>query len=156
MGREIVSVRDVLAVRTPAQSRGGRTAAEEAGVTKQADPYGERLVKNIPAEVIATFVFLAGVINAAGTGTPSWLLWTVFAVLLVGTPLYLSRAQGVKKPLQLAISTGAFAVWVFSLGDQGPFGTLPWYKPIYGAVLLPLYTFATAVAQPERRTTMST
>jgi hypothetical protein len=41
------------------------------------------------------------------------------------------------------VTTGALIVWAFSLGGA-PFSTLPasWVMPIYGAVLLPLYTFA--------------
>jgi hypothetical protein len=149
MGREILTTRDVEDARTRARA-GGRvaTGAQDTPAEKP-DKYSDRLLKNIPAEVVAVYVFIAGVVGAAGGTTPRWLLWGVFAALLLGTPVYLKRVQKVGKPLQLLISTVAFAVWVFSLGTESPFATLPWYRPVYGAVLLPLYTFAVAIAQPE-------
>jgi Kef-type K+ transport system membrane component KefB len=67
----------------------------------------------------------------------------VFLALLVGTWFYLERLQKVSKRQQLIVSTVAFAIWTFSLG--GPFADFAWYSPIYGAVLLPLYTFAVAL-----------
>jgi len=105
-----------------------------------ADDYQSRLLKYIPAEVIAVYLRLDSVIRSAKDQIPSQLwLWIIFAVLLVGTPLYLWRVSKVAKKGQLIISTIAFAVWVFALG--GAFGSQGWYHPVYGALLLPLYTF---------------
>ena len=59
----------------------------------------------------------------------------------------LARVQRVSKKAQLAISTLAFAVWVFSLG--GPFQSFSWYNPFYGSVLLPLYTFGISALKVE-------
>jgi hypothetical protein len=49
--------------------------------------------------------------------------------------------------LQLGISTIAFVVWVFALG--GPFATVSWYQPIYGALLLPIFTFFVPMILPK-------
>ena len=39
-----------------------------------------------------------------------------------------------------------FAVWVFPPG--GPFAWFSWYNALYGAVLLPLLTFAVGMIEP--------
>ena len=112
------------------------------------DDYAARLIKHIPAEVVAVYVFVEGVIRqASGPSPSSTLLWITFGVLTVLTPLYLWRVQKVTKWVQLLICTLSFALWVFSLG--GPFSTLGWYLPIYGAVALPLFAFMIAIAEPE-------
>jgi hypothetical protein len=61
------------------------------------------------------------------------------------TPLYLFFVQKVKKAKQLILSTLSFAVWVFALG--GPFTLLSWYDPLYGALLLPVFTFTISLFQ---------
>jgi hypothetical protein len=151
MAREIVTERDVQRERIREQGAGELAAGGKPAAPKAPDSYTERLLKNIPAEVVATYVAFAGVIRAAGAGSPDWMPWAVFWFLAIGTPVYLNRVQGVRKPLQLAIATGAFAVWVFSLGDQSPFTTQPWFRPIYPALLLPAYTFTLAFLKPEAK-----
>jgi hypothetical protein len=114
------------------------------------DDYKTKLMKYIPAEVISLYVTLEAAINAsahtaADTVGPFWL---IFIVGLIGTPIYLWRINKVSKGLQLAVSTGAFAVWVFTLG--GPFEGWDWYQghKIYAALILPIYTFAVAAIDP--------
>lgn len=151
MAREIVTERDVQRAKIREQGGGELAAGGTKPAQKEADSYTERLLKNIPAEVVAAYVAFAGIIRAAGDGAPGWTRWAVFWFLAIGTPLYLNRVQEVRKPLQLAIATGAFAVWVFSLGDQSPFTTQPWFRPIYPALLLPAYTFILAFLKPEAK-----
>ncbi|HEV2389039.1 MAG TPA: hypothetical protein VGS20_17495 [Candidatus Acidoferrales bacterium] len=103
------------------------------------DDYKSRLLKYIPTEVVAVYLTIAGIVHASGSGLPRPTLSVVFVVLLVATPLYLWRVLQVTKAPQLAVSTVSFAVWVFTLG--GPFASAGWYRPAYGAILLPLYTF---------------
>ena len=108
------------------------------------DDYKDRLLKYIPAEVVALYLTLDGIIKAA-TGQLSpremvWAGWIIFAALLVLTPVYLLKMAGVTKKLQLFVSTLAFAVWIFALPD-GIFKSLSWYRPVFGALVLPLYTF---------------
>jgi hypothetical protein len=106
----------------------------------QPDNYQSKLLKFIPAEVVAVYLTLESIIRTADAQIPldEW-LWILFLVLLIGTPLYLWRVTGVTKMVQLTISTIAFAVWVFALG--GVFALQDWYRPVYGAMLLPIYTF---------------
>jgi hypothetical protein len=113
------------------------------------DDYKSRLMKYIPGEVVVLYLTLDGTVNSASieTSLKSQLLWSIFLILLFGTWLYLSKIEKVTKKTQLFISTIAFAIWVFTLG--GPFASLSWYLPLYGAILLPLYTFFVAMIKPE-------
>ncbi len=109
------------------------------------DGYATRLLKYIPSEVIALYLTLTSLLKSSGdTGLP--LEWIVFAFGVLVTPLYLWRIQRVHKPLQLVISTGAFAAWAFALG--GPFASLGWYTPTYGGMFLSIYTFLIPVIEP--------
>ncbi len=115
----------------------------------EADDYGTRLLKYIPAEVVAVYVFIQGILSQAGSPGPNpVLLWIVFGLIFVLTPVYLIRVQKVTKVVQLTICTIAFAIWVFSLG--GPFALYSWYQPLYGAVLLPLFTFTAGIVEPAK------
>lgn len=94
------------------------------------------LLKLIPSEVIAVFIFVQGVM-------PRLLVpHLVVALLLVAiTPLYLSRAVGVRSRVQLVVSTISLVVWIYAMG-AGPlrFVRPPWYEPWHGAVALAVWT----------------
>lgn len=108
------------------------------------DDYSGRLLKYIPAEVVALYVALDTVIRSSPK-FPIAVYWSVFVFCVIATYLYLWRVQKVRKGLQLHISAIAFCVWVFALG--GPFAHLSWYDPIYGGLLLPMYTFLAALIE---------
>jgi len=71
--------------------------------------------------------------------------WGIFIFGIAGTYLYLWRVEKVKKQTQLLISMAAYCVWVFASG--GPFVHVSWYDPIYGGLLLPIYTFLIAIVE---------
>ncbi len=99
-----------------------------------------KIIKCIPSEVIVLYITLYGIASAAKTEIPfNLIIWLIFVVGILGTILYLRRIAKVDDWTQIFISTGAFVVWIFALG--GPFSNLSWYNPIYGALLLPIYTF---------------
>ena len=103
---------------------------------EQENSFLQVLLKLIPSEVIAIFVFIQGVMPNR--------FWPhlVFALLLVGlTPLYLSLAGGVKSKSQLILSTLSLVVWIYAMGT-GPlrFIRAPYYEPWHGAVLLAVWT----------------
>ncbi len=94
------------------------------------------LLKLIPSELIAVFVFIQDV-------TPR-ILWPhlVIAVVLVAlTPLYLSRAAGVRSRPQLVVTTLSLVLWIYAMGT-GPFRFVhaPFYEPWHGAVVLAVWT----------------
>jgi hypothetical protein len=47
---------------------------------------------------------------------------------------------------QVAVSRVAFGVWVFAWG--GAFASLQFHRPLYGAVVLILYTLLVALVNP--------
>jgi hypothetical protein len=103
---------------------------------EQENSFLQVLLKLIPSEVIAVFIFIQGVM-------PRVLVpHLVIALLLVGiTPVYLYWAGGVRSRQQLVISTLSLVVWVYAMG-VGPFRFVkpPWYEPWHGAVALALWT----------------
>ncbi|MFC1507303.1 hypothetical protein ACFLQ6_09580 [Thermoproteota archaeon] len=103
------------------------------------DNYLTKLIKYIPSEVVALYIMLNGIVISAADIPSEVIIWIVFILCLVGTPLYLWRVTKVSDNLQLTVSTIAFIVWVFAIG--GPFINLNWYHPVYGALILPAYTF---------------
>jgi hypothetical protein len=100
-----------------------------------------KLVKYIPAEIIAVYLFINGIVTAL-TAPSAVLSWGVFALLLLLTPLYIWRVTNDKAlpPAwdQMLVAFISFAVWVFAIG--GPFTTLVWYNPLYGSILVALFT----------------
>jgi hypothetical protein len=143
MGRRVITAMDVANARKPVDKGLTAEAATQTPATGQADDYYAKLLKYIPAEIVAAFVAIQGIITS-NSQPAQWVYWVVFIVLLVMTPLYLWRVTNEpNKPVaapQIVISTIGFAVWVFALG--GPFSQYGWYKTLYGAVLLILYTVA--------------
>ena len=135
MGREVVSGPEVSSA-FPHPARGGG---------QKADRWRDRLFKYIPGEVVALYLSVSTIL-ATDKDAPRFLSWGIFGVCLVATPLYLWVIQKVRGKLQLAISTGAFIVWVLAIG--GPFAQLEGYRKVYGAILLPIFTSSIASAAP--------
>jgi hypothetical protein len=109
----------------------------------QKDGYFDRLFKYIPAELVAGYIFVLGAVKQLTDPDLRILQWSLFIVFLILTPLYLRKVQKVLKIKQLIISTISFGVWVFALG--GPFAMLGWYNPVYGSLLLPVFTIVVAI-----------
>ena len=105
-------------------------------IKREDNSFIKALLKLIPSEIIAVFIFLQGVL-------PDRLIpHLVISLLLVGiTPLYLYTAMGVRSRGQLAVSTLSMIVWIYALG-QGPvrFLEAPIYEPWYGSVILAMWT----------------
>ncbi len=94
------------------------------------------LLKLIPSEVIAVFIFIQGIMPR------SLFPHLAIALLLVAiTPVYLYWAGGVRSRPQLWISTLSLVVWIYAMG-AGPlrFVRPPYYEPWHGAVLLAVWT----------------
>ena len=129
-----------------------RFAAQEPPPdNKDTDSYFEKLIKYIPADIVAAYVAIDGILKQ-GSNDPLWLTWAVFISLLALTPLYVCYMKTdppgfvSSKTFHWVASTFAFAVWVFALG--GPFAvTFVWYKPIFGSVLLILTTLLLPVLE---------
>ena len=103
---------------------------------EQENSFLQVLLKLIPSELIAVFVFVQGVMPRL-----FWAHVAVVVVLVALTPLYLRRASGVRSRAQLVISTVSLVVWIYAMG-AGPFRFIrpPFYEPWYGAVILAVWT----------------
>ncbi len=105
-------------------------------IDTERNTFTQLLLKLIPSEVIAVFVFIQGVM-------PQHLApqLAVSLLLVAITPLYLRAAMGVRSRAQLVVSTLSLVVWIYALG-QGPVRSIPspWYEPWYGSVALALWT----------------
>jgi len=115
------------------------------GLTRKGgDAYFYRLTKLIPAETVALFLFIQGILRSAlgsegqETQLQGW-MWVNFVVIVFLNVFYLKKFQFVSDRIQLAILTLAFIVWIFSLG--GPFEFFSFYQPFMGSVILALFTF---------------
>jgi hypothetical protein len=123
----------------------------ESGTSKDAvDGYQDRVLKYIPADINAAWLALTGIVKSVTTIPQSTVLWILFGLLLILTPIWIwKQTSEAKKPpaiTQILVSTGAFFVWVFALGD--PFTSLSFYQPVYGSILLILYTLIVAKIIP--------
>jgi hypothetical protein len=131
--RQIVTKKNIDAIKKSLPKAQGETLTE--------DTYQDKILKYIPAEVVALYVAAYGIAETARKGIPfEIIIWVLFAVGIVATIAYLRRIAKVNDWSQIAISAVAFAVWVFAIG--GPFKeTQPWYRDAYGTLLLLIYTF---------------
>lgn len=143
MARSIITARDL----SPATF----TAAGPQAELPVPDSYRDKLIKYIPAEVVSFYISADLLIRNSTSTTPNKQLfdWVVFGFLLLMTPVYLCKLQGVKRWFQLFLSTLAFAVWVFAMG--GPFLHWEWIvdNRIVGGLVLMAYTFVIPLIDPD-------
>lgn len=120
---------------TQLQAAGGNTV----------DTYFDKVVKYVPADVISAWTAASSLIATTAPGQRATLLWVAFACGVVITAAWTwrqTKVPGLAPALrQVAIATGAFAVWVYALG--GPFALAPPfpYSPVHGSLALIGYTF---------------
>ena len=142
-------MRSINTGRAIPESSAAPTGAGTAAAT--ADNYLGRLVKYIPAEIVALYLGIAGVIPKLDDGNTNYrALWIIFLITQCLVPIYLFLVtkRERKKPLwpQIFLSTIAFPIWVFALG--GPFESLPWYRSWIASVTLMFVTFVFGIYQP--------
>jgi hypothetical protein len=108
------------------------------------------LLKLIPSEVIAVYIFIQGVMPPK-----IWPHLIMAGVMLAITPVYLSRVIGVRSRPQLIVSTLSLAVWIYAMkGGPVQFIRAPYYESWYGAVLLAIWTLIPPIflAKPAGKT----
>lgn len=78
------------------------------------------------------------------------IIWIAFIIGIALTAVWTWRQTTVPgKPTattQIAVSAGSFIVWVFAMGE--PFASLGFYRPLYGSLLLILYTLLVPLINP--------
>ncbi len=145
MSREIITSKDITQYNKTGEAE---KLPPDSAYPATRDGYFDRLFKYIPAEIVAGYIFVTGVMKQiTDAGEVRILQWILLAVFCILTPLYLWRIQKVKKIQQHIISLLSFIVWIFALG--GPFALYAWYNPVYGEILLPVFTLVVAIWEAE-------
>jgi len=118
----------------------------------ESDGYLDRLIKYIPAEVIALYLGATNVVPT--TDSSYWsALWIITVLTALCTPVYMyfvTKAD--HQPTlwsQIIISSVAFPIWVFAIG--GPFRHFSWYneKHWIAAIAISFGTFAIGIHKPK-------
>src|SRR5262249_29236545 len=121
-----VAPRVVAPVAVPA---GAAAAPAPADSQPQGDSYLTRLIKYIPAEIIAIYVIVEGFVKGGQLKVDTGQHWLIFAGFVIATPIYTffaTRQKGASTATgQIIISIFSFAAWAFALG--GPFENLGFY-----------------------------
>jgi hypothetical protein len=130
--------------------RGIRGAAQVLAGGSKPDDYLSRVLKYIPAEIVALYVSAGGVVPKDHPHK-FVILWTILILCGIATPIYMfvfARDEVTKKPIwkQIVVATIAFPVWAFALG--GPFIDLAWYEPFIGSLVLMFVTFVLGAMKP--------
>ena len=132
---------------------------QSAFQTGSPDTYSDRVLKYVPADVVAAWVAANGIIKEANPRPTPVALWIIFGVGLVLCALWtykeVSRTNRNAAPVQMIVSSGAFAVWVYALG--GPFPDwLGFYHAYIGSLLLIAYTLLVGLVVPDSFATRKT
>lgn len=128
---------------------------------RQDQIYLDKLLKLIPSEIIAAYLFIQNLIadQPVVIGNIDYqiiVLWLVVGVFIIVTPVYLVNVQHVYKMNQIVLSSIAFLIWTYSLG--GPFRLEGWYNPQIAAILLVFWTLITPIfikTTPARKPKLS-
>lgn len=92
--------------------------------------FRDRLLKNIPSEVLGVYLAACGVV----TDNSNWILWVIFVLCLIATPLWMYFAQAVRSKLQITLATLSFVIWAITLG--APFTDLWAEITLLGSALI--------------------
>jgi hypothetical protein len=137
-------------------SRRIRTIALQ-GVTGSSPPdtYFDRIVKYVPADIVAAWTAATAAVAGAKDLKPTIpadnILWVFFVFLLIITPLWVNKqTHEPGKPRavkQIIVATAAFVVWVFALGP--PFSSLPYYNGLFGTLVIIAFTLVSGLIIPN-------
>jgi hypothetical protein len=125
------------------------------------DDYATRIVKYVPAEVVAFYLAADKLFAQAPALTGAnlaeifvaknlyWFSVAVFVLGLIGTPLYLWRQAGPGDPWQVhaGVSTVAFVIWAYAV-QGGIF--VPIYSAAIAGLLVLVFTFVSGFIKPNK------
>ena len=121
--------------------------AKDIAVSPPLDSYYDRLFKYIPADVVAAWITVKGIIASASGESKENIYWICFITGVIFTILWtykLTSKEGHKPAwLQIIIATLAFIVWVVVAGE--PFDL----EPYIGSLILVAYTLAAGLIIPK-------
>ena len=110
--------------------------------SSQEDPWATKVLKLIPADIIAVYLCVYNLIKAQMPGDQNTSAqWVVFILIALIMPFYLRKVAKITSWKQILLTGIAFLIWVLSIG--GPFESYKWDNlsaQFIGALLLPIYT----------------
>ncbi len=136
-------------------------AVQGAATQTDTDDYTTRIVKYIPAEVVA-FYLAADKLFAKGAESLDanivqnfvakhlyYFSTAVFVIALVGTPLYLKQQATDDEPwqVQAVVSSAAFVICAYAVQGQM---FVPVYSSAIAAFLILVFTFASGFVKPGK------
>ena len=117
------------------------TRAVSRGKEEGLKDYLERLMKMIPAEVVGLYLIGSGIIPESQR--VGLLVWSIFCLICVVVIRALGTADPEKNQTPqwsaVFISSGAFVIWLYSLG--GVFELYDLHVPYIGSLLVLAWTF---------------
>jgi hypothetical protein len=149
MGRRIITA-DTLEA-----AKGLETLESTEFQTQRLDGYWDRVIKNIPGDVVAgwtailgLFAVSPGVMPDTNTTNLLWIMWAALTVITFLWTFRQTRAPGLQPAwTQIFISTFAFVVWALALGV--PFNSLGFYDSRLAAAILIIFTMAVGAIEPK-------
>jgi hypothetical protein len=129
-----------------------RVALESFKGEGSSDTYFDRIVKYVPADVVAAWTAVAAAVKGAGASVSApTVLWICFIFGVIITPLWvLKQTDFPGKPkayTQALVATLAFIVWVFALGE--PFSFLSFYNGLFGTLAIIGFTLISGLIVPK-------
>jgi hypothetical protein len=115
---------------------------------KREDTYQGKLAKLLPAEMVAAYMALNGIVNGATelAGAEKLITsWVVFGVTLIVTVIYLIlqnnkvEPANKMKPWEIALTSMSFVIWALSVGAVLQ-ATFPGWKLVYENLIVAAWT----------------
>lgn len=101
--------------------------------------YLDRLMKMIPAEAIGLYIVGKGIVNDQAGILVGWAVFCLLFVILLRVKYTADPARKLPPDwLHIAISSVAFLIWIYSMGD--PWEAFNIYNPAIGSLLVLAYT----------------
>ncbi|MCL2932429.1 MAG: hypothetical protein MGG11_09200 [Trichodesmium sp. MAG_R03] len=130
------------------------TELQSSGNKSDVDNYLDKIMKYIPSEIVGVWITIKTMVEGNDNVPENSILWGIFIFCLFLTFAYirLLPAGFKRKPTvkQGIISVGAFMIWAIAIGGK-PFISISWYQPIYGSILMVLYTVVIPLIPLEKR-----
>jgi hypothetical protein len=135
------------------------SAPESLAAGESIDSFAARVVKYIPADVVAAWITVSSLMKSGPTNsaaaTPDYpVLGVIFVVFVVLTALWTWRTtQAPGAPtakIQILISTLSYVVWVFALGGPFDYFAAIRSRPYLGGTVLIIWTIIAGLIVPPK------
>lgn len=135
----------------------GITLRSAVTTTERLEDYLERIAKFVPAEILAVYMFLHGIIVRRASPLPAGLEIAVYGLLVVLTAVYLWKLGGTvpRKAIQVVIGTISFVIWTYGIGETffwlalGRLAGQPLVEPTIAGIVVVLWSLITGLVAPR-------